>query len=94
MFEVHVKYQKGSLGVLSALDAQSVELALLQAALHQADGAAHATLDVLEGRGREALPQLIIQHLSGGRRDKQRARKRESRRCVCCRRDERADGST
>lgn len=63
---VQVKYQKGSLGVFRALDAQSVELPLLQAALHQADGAAHATLDVLKGGGREALPQLVTQHLSGG----------------------------
>lgn len=62
---VHVKYQKRSLGVFGALDAESVELPLLQAALHQTDCAAHATLDVLKGRSREALPQLVIQHLSG-----------------------------
>lgn len=90
---MHVKYQKRSLGVFSALDAQSVELPLLQAALHQTDCAAHATLDVLQGRGREALPQLITQHLSGRGRDKQRARKRESRERVCCRWDEQADGN-
>lgn len=89
---VHVTHQEGRLGVLRALDAQSVELPLLQAALHQTDSAAHATLDVLKRRSREALPQLVTQHLSGRRRHKQRARERESRRRVCWRRDERGDG--
>lgn len=58
-----VHYQKSGLGVLGALDAKCVKLALLQAALHQTDCTADATLDVKKRRRREALPQLIIQHL-------------------------------
>ncbi|TNN87458.1 hypothetical protein EYF80_002175 [Liparis tanakae] len=54
---------KCHLGVFSALDAHRVELPLLQAAMHEADRTADATLDVLKRRSREALPQLIIQHL-------------------------------
>lgn len=65
-------YQEGSLGVFGALDALRVKLALLQAALHQADGAADAPLDVLKRCGREALPQLVVQHLSGSREGGQR----------------------
>lgn len=60
---VNLSYQKCSLGVFGALDAQCVELALLQAALHQTDRTADATLDVLKRRSWEALSQLIIQHL-------------------------------
>lgn len=44
---VCVFYQKCSLGVFSALDAECVELALLQAALHQTDCTAYTSLDVL-----------------------------------------------
>lgn len=76
--------QKCSLGIFGALDAQRVELPLLQAALHQTDGAAHATLDVLKSRSREALPQLIKQHLPGRGRDNQCARQHESRTRSCC----------
>lgn len=75
---VFVSHQERSLGVLRALDAQRVKLALLQAALHQADGAADATLDVLERRGREALPQLVVQHLPD-EEPKTRRRERQTR---------------
>jgi len=61
---VSASYQKCRLGVFSAFDAHRVELPLLQAALHETDRTADATLDVLKRRSREALPQLIIQHLS------------------------------
>lgn len=79
-----MSYQEGSLGVFGALDAQRVELPLLQAALHQADGRAHAALDVLKGRSREALAQLVKQHLPGRGRDTQCAHSHESRKGMYC----------
>lgn len=65
-----VPHQEGSLGDLCAVNAQVVELALLQAALHQTHCTAHPTLDVLQRGRREALPQLIIQHLPERARQK------------------------
>ena len=76
-----VPHQEGSLGDLCAVNAQVVELALLQAALHQTHCTAHPTLDVLQRGRREALPQLIIQHLPERDREKG-GRKMEGKRSM------------
>lgn len=74
-----VPHQEGSLGDLCAVNAQVVELALLQAALHQTHCTAHPTLDVLQRGRREALPQLIIQHLPERDREKGGGERRRER---------------
>lgn len=54
-------YQERELRLVGALDALRVELALLQAAVHEAHSTGHPALDVLEGGGREAHAQLVTQ---------------------------------
>lgn len=58
-------YQKGQLGLVSALNAFCVKFALLEAAMHDVHGTRHPSLDILEGGGREAHPQLVAQNVSG-----------------------------
>lgn len=58
-------YQEGQLGLVGALDAFGAELALLEAAVHDAHGTGHPALDVLQGGGWEAHPQLVTQDVPG-----------------------------
>lgn len=62
----HQTHQKGLLGLIGAFNAFGIELALLQAAVHDVHGTGHPSLEVLEGRGWKALLQLVVQNLPMG----------------------------
>lgn len=55
----HQTHQKGLLGLVGAFNAFGIELALLQAALHDVYSTGHPSLEVLEGRGWKALLQFV-----------------------------------